>query len=406
MFERSRAGATPHPVVFMVLIIPFGVMSGYLTVALTYLLAKAGLSVEEISSLIFISFLPQTWKFLWAPIADTTLTRKTWYWVAALTSAFGIFAMGAVPATAAGLSVLDAVVFVANVASTFLAMAVESLLVYSTPAKFHGRAAGWYQAGNLGGGGLGGGLGLWLAQTLPSPVFAGAILAVVCLACAAGLWFVAEPPRAALERLGPRLAGLGRELWGLVRSRIGVLACLICLLPIGSGAASNLWSALADDWHASANTVALVNGVLGGVVSAVGCLVGGYACDRMDRKTGYALYGLIQAACAVGMALAPRTEEMFVLFTLLYAFISGLTYAGFSAVVLEAIGLGAAATKYNVLASLANMPIAGMTLVDGWSQTHWGTSAMLYVEALCGVMAIVVFLALASIRVRKLAPAA
>jgi hypothetical protein len=34
-------------------------------------------------------------------------------------------------------------------------------------------------------------------------------------------------------------------------------------------------------------------------------------------------------------------------------------------VIVDAIGLGAAATKYNVFASLSNMPIAYMTLVAG-----------------------------------------
>jgi MFS family permease len=272
-------------------------------------------------------------------------------------------------------------------------------MVYSTPSERHGRVAGWYQAGNLGGGGLGGGAGLWLAQNLPDPVWAGAILAVACLACAIALWFVREPAAVdRLERYGVRIMKLMRDLWQVVRSRLGALACLICLLPIGSGAASGLWSALADDWHASANAVALVNGALGGLASAVGCLVGGYICDRIDRKTGYALYGLLQAACAVGMALAPRTEFMFIVFTLLYAFIAGLTYAGFSALVLEAIGLGAAATKYNVLASLSNAPIALMTLVDGWAQGRFGTAGMLYVEALCGVAGIIVFLLIAMIR--------
>ena len=68
-----------HPFVFLVLILPFGVMSGYLTVTLAYLLSQAGMSVEQVAELVAVSFIPQTWKFLWAPIADTTLTRKTWY---------------------------------------------------------------------------------------------------------------------------------------------------------------------------------------------------------------------------------------------------------------------------------------------------------------------------------------
>ena len=55
---------------------------------------------------------------------------------------------------------------------------------------------------------------------------------------------------------------------------------------------------------------------------------------------------------------APRTENTFIVFTLLYAFITGLTYAGFTAFVMEALGLGAAATKFSLFASLSNMPIA------------------------------------------------
>jgi len=82
-----------------------------------------------------------------------------------------------------------------------------------------------------------------------------------------------------------------------------------------------------------------------------------------------------------------------VTFVTLYWFITGLTYAAFSAVVLEAIGLGAAATKYNVFASLSNMPIAYMTLVDGWAHTRWGATAMLEAEAAICLTAIVVFIA-------------
>jgi hypothetical protein len=87
--------------------------------------------------------------------------------------------------------------------------------------------------------------------------------------------------------------------------------------------------------------------------------------------------------------------------TLTYALITGLTYAGFSAVVLEAIGRGAAATKYNVFASLSNIPIAYMTVVDGWARTRWNEGAMLYVEAVIGVAALLVFIAVATTTRRR-----
>ncbi len=391
-----------HPSVFLFLIVPFGAMGGYLSVAIGYQLTQAGVGVEEVAALIAASYIPQTWKFLWAPVADTTLSRKTWYLLAGLVSALGIFVTGALPADAASLPLLYAAVLISNVASTFLAMATESLMVYNTPPELQGRAGGWFQAGNLGGNGLGGGAGLWLAQTLPDPWMAAAAIAVACALCCAALWFVPEPPPLARTgHYGRMLVGVWKDLWQVARSRLGILALLICFLPIGSGAATNLWAAVADDWHASANTVALATGVFSGIISALGCLVGGYGADRMDRKTAYALYGLLMALSTVAMALAPRTETMYVVFTLIYAFIQGLTYAGFTAVVLETIGLGAAATKYNLYASLSNMPIAYMTLVDGWAHTRWGAGGLLNVEAAFGVVGIVVFIAVAMMLPRR-----
>ena len=395
-----------HPSVFLVLIVPFGAMGGYLSVAIGYQLTQAGVSVEEVAALIAASYIPQTWKFLWAPVADTTLSRKTWYLLAGLVSAVGIFVTGAVPADAASLPLLYAAVLISNVASTFLAMATESLMVYNTPPALQGRAGGWFQAGNLGGNGLGGGAGLWLAQTLPEPWMAAAAIAVACALCCAALWFVPEPPPLARTgHYGRMLLEVLKDLWQVVRARAGILALLICFLPIGSGAASNLWAAVADDWHASANTVALATGVFSGIVSALGCIFGGYGADRMDRKTAYALYGLLMALSTVAMAVAPRTETMYVVFTLIYAFIQGLTYAGFTAVVLETIGLGAAATKYNLYASLSNMPIAYMTLVDGWAHTRWGAAGLLNVEAAFGVVGIIVFIVVAMVLPRRALPA-
>ncbi len=371
-------------------------MGGYLSVAIGYQLTQAGVSVEDVAALVAFSYLPQTWKFLWAPIADTTLSRKTWYLLASAISALGIFVTGAIPADEKSLPLLYAAVLVSNVAVTFLAMASESLMIYNAPPELHGRAGGWFQAGNLGGNGIGGGAGLWLAQTLPAPWMAAAIVAIACALCAAALWFVPEPARAARSgHFGRSLIAVVKDLWQVARTRAGILALLICFLPIGAGAASNLWAAVADDWSATANTVAIATGVISGIVSALGCIVGGYACDRMDRKTAYVVYGALLALCAVAMALAPRTEAMYIVFTLAYAFIQGLTYAGFTAVVLETIGLGAAATKFNVYASLSNMPIAYMTVIDGWAHGQWGAAGLLNMDAALGVAGIIVFIGIA-----------
>jgi MFS transporter, PAT family, beta-lactamase induction signal transducer AmpG len=381
-----------HPIVFMFLILPFGALGGYLQVAIGYLLTHAGVSVEKVAALIAASYIPHVWKFTWAPIADTTLSRKGWYTIGAVVSAFGFWATGALPATPAGLALLTTIVVVSNVAVTFLGMSVESLMAYTTNPEEKGRAGGWFQAGNLGGNGLGGGAGLYMARHLPAPWMAGAALGVACLLCILGLLFVPEP--AAAHRggnLAKNLWNVVKDLWGVARTRLGFLALFLCFLPLGSGAASGLWSAVAGDWHASANTVALVTGLMNGIVSAAGCILGGWICDRMHRQWAYALFGVLQALAAVAMALWPHTESAYVVFTLLYALITGLTYAGFSAFVLEAMGLGAAATKYNVFASLSNFPIMYMTSIDGWAHGRFGPSGMLLTEAAFGAVGLILF---------------
>ena len=112
----APASGFPHPVVFLVLILPFGVMGGYLAVTIVYLLTQTGVGVDESAALVALSYIPHSWKFAWAPLADTTLSRRAWYVLAAIVSAVGIYATGAVSATAASMPLLIAVVLISNVA--------------------------------------------------------------------------------------------------------------------------------------------------------------------------------------------------------------------------------------------------------------------------------------------------
>ena len=384
-----------HPVVYMFLVLPFGIIGGYVTVAYAYLFSKAGVPIEAVAALIGASLLPHVIKFLWAPLVDATLSLKKWYILSCVITAAGIFATGVLPIQASSLPLLTIILVLANVAVSFLGMTTNGLAAYDIPDKMKGRVSGYLQAGNLGGAGLGGGAGLWLAQHLPHTWMAADILAVACLLCCIGLFFVREPESTVrAEKVLHTMQNMFKDIWITLKSRMGFLAIILCFLPLGTGAASNLWSAVAGNWHASADTVAFVTGLMSGLITSAGCLIGGWMCDRMDRKSAYIIFGFTQVICAVAMAYAPHTEMMYIIWTSVYAFGVGLSYAGFSAFVFEAIGKGAAATKFTVYASLSNAPIYYMTLIDGWAHTHYGPAGMLNTEAAFGVLGIVLFILL------------
>src|SRR5437762_9179415 len=102
MTER-RAVRTAHPVVFLILLLPLGVASGYVVVTLAYLLSQAGVSIGAIAGLVALSLFPQTWKVLWAPIVDTTLTTKKWFLISAGVTGTLLIATAVVPPGMANL---------------------------------------------------------------------------------------------------------------------------------------------------------------------------------------------------------------------------------------------------------------------------------------------------------------
>jgi MFS family permease len=168
----------------------------------------------------------------------------------------------------------------------------------------------------------------------------------------------------------------------MVRSAIPLLTLVLITSPIGAGAMNNLWSAVASDWHAGANMVALVTGVLNGIVCALGCLLGGWVADRFGRWWSYFVFGCALAATAIIMSFVPWTPNSFALGVLVYAFFVGTGYAAYSALVVHAIGRGVASTKYALCQSLGNIPVAYMTAFNGWVHDRFGGVWMLNGEAL------------------------
>ena len=393
---KQAATSARHPIAWSLLEAPFGAINGFVGVALTFLASRHGISITESAFLVAANAIINWMKFLWSPAVDTLLTPRRWYVLTTLLAAAGVFVMCVIPLGPTTLWTVIAVVVASSVASTMSAMSVEAMVALTTPPDQVGTASGWLQAGNLGGTGLGGGLGLLLLEHAPAPWMAGAVMSALIAACCPALWLTPSvnsqaPAGATWSSLRWAIV----DLWVTLRAPQGRIAMLLLLLPIGTGAATSVLTQaeVAGHWSAGADAVALVQGVLTAFLTAGGCFVGGWMCQRMLPRSVYAVAGLTLAGVAVAMALAPATVATYVSASLVYNFVVGIVYAAFTAVTLNAIGHGAAATKYTVLASLANFPIWWMGLLLAWIADHFGPDPMLYSEAALGVIALLIFAA-------------
>ncbi len=392
MIDASEPEGSAHPIVYLILYLPLGIAAGYATVTLGWLLSHAGASVEQIAMLASVVFLANTWKVAWSPLIDTTLTAKIWFMIGLLLTAVGIMGAALLPLETRLLGTFGWLVLGFSISATVCSIAVDRLMAFDVPDHLKGQAGGWSQAGNLGGAGLGGGAGLWLSQHSGHPWIAGAVLAPICMVCALPLLTIREPGRVGRGKsYWATLSETGLDVLTLIRARIGLLACFIMLLPIGSGGLQQLWAAIAKDWSAGADEVALVGGLLSGLVSIPGCIAGGYIADKIDRKLAFSLFGIALSAVAAIMASTPHTPMAFLVSACAYNATVGFCYGAYSAVTLEAIGKGAAGTKFNLISSLSNAPILVVTLVDGWAETRFGATGMLYVEAAMGVAGVAIY---------------
>ncbi len=174
------------------------------------------------------------------------------------------------------------------------------------------------------------------------------------------------------------------------------------MTPIGVGGAAYVWSSIATDWQVKADTVALVTGTLSEVVSATGCVCGGWIADKIGRWWAFFGSGTLMAIVTLVMSISAYRPANYVTGVLFYAFIIGLCYAAFSAIVLHAIGRGLASTKYALFTSIGNIAPVYIIAFDGWIHDAYNTTKMLQGETVLGIGFIIISLfALSKLKLRK-----
>ena len=368
----------PAPWLFGLLILPLGIYVGFIWTALPLLLSQAGLTIGQIARINAILQIPPILLFLWTPVVDVKLRRRTWLVLGALATA--ILFWLACQFGAAHVNLFTALLFFAGVVVALVPASCGGLMasMLSVPAQV--RASGWNQAGNFGGVGLGAAAVLWLAARFSLPVAGLAAIALVSLP-AFFAFTITEPVPAVSSWFRGRFDRFQKEAVALFRSprRWSVL---LLVAPGSTCAAQTLLPALASHYGVGATGVLWTNGVAGGVVLGLGALSSLLIPANWDRRLTYAGAGLTNAFAAV-LLLAGNHPSVYFWGTLLYLLTAGLCNARFVALVLDIIGPDDRdpSTWFSVLLSASNIPIACMIWLEGQTFTKFGTHGLLWTDA-------------------------
>lgn len=409
--QQTDLRHTP-PWLFFFLLMPSSIGAGFCLVFLPYVLSTSGVSVETTSAMLALTILPQSLRLLWTPLLDLGVRRRSAHVFTSLASLCGL--LGAVAALERHeLGLLSVVLVAMNIAMTTSDVALGYLCATSVDPKQKERAASYYSAGAVCLAGLWGGIMLTLREPfgvlvqLVAPLSLGQIgaaSAVVMFGFTLLALKIDEPLPARLP-VARHVRTLLANTWSGLRTKHAWTGLLICVSPLCSGAAANLFGTLAADFHASAGHVTIATGPSAAVASAFGALLGGRLAARVGGRAAHLYAGLALALVAVTMAVGPRRPDFYVAGCLGYAVFCGMAYGTFFSFVFELVGLSiGATTQYGLYTCAGNLALTYVTFIDGQMYRYGGRFGLLAFDAAANLTGILLVMAIHYLADARLQP--
>jgi hypothetical protein len=385
----------PHerPWLFAFLIAPDAVISlGLVSGALTYLLRNEGVDPARAAGIGALLALPHAIYFLWGPITDFLMRRRTWLMIAAVTAAITLWVAFHQPrlgsSWAVGLLFLGACFGV-------LAVAACGGIMGTLRSETNRRRAGsFYQSGSLAIGAVAVFVLVTLSGRLPLGALGWIVAGMIALP---SLFALAAPAQSMITERTARetIAQIWREFRSTFLRWEALPYTLLVASPCASGAMMGLLGELARDYGVTGRQVAWINGLAGALLTTAGALAASLIPTRVRAPIAFLLAGLVNAATLAILALSPLRPAVYFAGTILFLFTVGAGYALFTAVVLEFLGGSgkSGSSRYAIINSLGNLPFAYMTALDGWGYAHWGPRGMPAADALITTVGVSLLLA-------------
>lgn len=368
----QRRANWPPPWLFLLLPLPFGIFTGYAQTALPWLLRHMGYTVDHIGAIVALILSPMAFAFLWSPVADFGLRRRTW--MVLMSAVSGMFLGAAILLLGTHAQLATWLLVAGYAVSLFTTACGGGMLAATLQGNAKSKGAAWMQGGMLTASALGGAMLLVLSKRLTLVELACAAAVLVAAPAAVALTIPEGAPQSDLRQLWKTCSTMGREVQATLFSWKSLPGLLLLFSPVGTGAAQSLFAAMAKDYHVSVRGVLLLNGLLGGVLNMIGAYAAVIVPAHWDRRICYAAAGLSCACVGAFLTFAPLTPVTYLAGVALYMLTVGACYGFFLGVVMVTMGDAglSASTRYAILVSLGDLPIVYMTVVEGWSYKLFG----------------------------------
>lgn len=409
---------------FFLLYVSEGIPLGFTATLLATEMRRHGLDPAAIGAFVGSLYLPWAFKWAFGPVVDTITStrfgrRRTWIVGAQL--AMTLTLLGAAPIDFThSLALFTAVIFVHNLCAATQDVAIDALAVQVLPPDERGTANGFMFAGQGVGAAIGGPallLTLSFVSLTGAFIVAAGLIGLILIfvswriresAEVAPPWRVEDGTTTALRRI--RLE-IGEFVRAAVRAFIGTRPALLgvafALLPLGAYAMSlSLASNLSVELGLSDEMIGTL-GIGTGVLSSLGCVVGGWASDRFGRRATLTAFVPLTAIptlilawlmLSIGhvMPVVPGDDASigttllveYVALSLTYAFLQGLTYGGSTALYMDITTPAVAATQFTAYMALANLATTYTATWEGRSIVQFGYPATLLLDAIAGMACI------------------
>mgnify|MGYP000016901812 FL=1 len=390
---------------FGILYITEGIPLGFTATAMAAYMRTQGVSATEIGGFLAVLYLPWAFKWAWAPLIDLIPLRrhggrKTWILGCQIMMVLSLMSFALIDIGNA-MSMMIALALINNFFGSLQDVAIDSLAVSTLEKDELGRANGFMFGGAYLGQALGGSGALFLADKFgfmsTFPYIALLLIIVLTLVtrrlhdpiCSE----VGEPDSGdLLKKMLIQIRVFLRELYaGFFKSGKGPqVGVAFALLPAGAMAISSVTgSTLQVDLGMDQGDIAEIS-MYAGILSAAGCVAGGWMGDKMGQRRHIALWYACSALPVFYLAWLLNDQEgagnltiaQYYPVALIAALITGLYYGVGSAVFMGLTNPLVAATQFTGYMALKNLALSYSNYWQGAAVDELGYSFVFFVDGL------------------------